>query len=231
MWAQVTAGEVWQGELYNRRKDGALYLEEQTITPVRAGRGEITHFVAIKLEITARKHQEEQIRYLAMHDALTDLPNRRLLTENLERMVHQARRGRRGALMVIDVDDFKVVNDSFGHAAGDQLLRQLAELIVGSLRPGDFVARFGGDEFAVIIEGSDLDDAVATAERLKTVRAPVLIIYGVEDAIPLEQVREWTALPNSRLLELEGAGHFPHAEKPDIVFPASEEFLRERRVE
>lgn len=68
-------------------------------------------------------------------------------------------------------------------------------------------------------------------ERLKTVRAPVLIIYGVEDAIPLEQVREWTALPNSRLLELEGAGHFPHAEKPDIVFPASEEFLRERRVE
>lgn len=167
MWAQVTAGEVWQGELYNRRKDGALYLEEQTITPVRAGTGEITHFVAIKLDITARKHQEEQIRYLAMHDALTDLPNRRLLEENLVRVVHQARRGRPGALMVIDVDNFKVVNDSLGHAAGDRLLKQLAEFIVASLRPGDFVARFGGDEFAALIEGSELDDAVATAERLR----------------------------------------------------------------
>lgn len=167
MWESIAAGQVWQGELYNRRKDGTLYLEEQTVTPVHGEGGEITHFVAIKLDITARKHQEEQIRYLAMHDALTDLPNRRLLAENLERMVHQARRGRPGALMVIDIDNFKVVNDSFGHAAGDQLLEQLAKFIVGSLRPGDFVARFGGDEFAALIEGSGFDDVVGTAERLR----------------------------------------------------------------
>lgn len=167
MWARVIAGDVWQGELYNRRKDGTLYLEEQTITPVRASSGEITHFVAIKLDITARKHHDEQIRYLAMHDALTDLPNRRLLAENLVRVVHQAHRGRPSALMIIDVDNFKVVNDSLGHAAGDHLLKQLRELIVGSLRPGDFVARFGGDEFAVLVEGSELDDAVAAAERLR----------------------------------------------------------------
>ncbi len=168
MWERLAAGEVWQGELYNRRKDGSLYLEEQTITPVHTSTGEITHFVAIKLDITARKHQEEQIRYLAMHDALTGLPNRRLLAENLVRVVHQARRGRPGALMILDVDNFKIVNDSLGHAAGDQLLKQLTELIAGSLRPGDFVARLGGDEFAVLIEGSDLDDAVTTAERIRS---------------------------------------------------------------
>jgi len=167
MWARVSAGETWQGEMYNRKKDGALYLEEQTITPVRSATGEITHFVAIKLDITERKHQEEQIRYLAMHDALTDLPNRRLLAENLVRVVHQAHRGRPGALMLLDVDNFKIVNDSLGHTAGDQLLKQLAELITSSLRPGDFIARLGGDEFAVIVEGSELDEAVAAAERIR----------------------------------------------------------------
>lgn len=168
MWATILAGETWQGELYNRRKDGSLYLEEQTITPVRGADGVITHFVAIKLDITARKHQEERIRFLALHDALTDLPNRRMLAENLSRAAHQARRGRRGALMVVDLDNFKVVNDSLGHAAGDQLLRQVADLMKGVLRPGDFVARIGGDEFAVLIDGGEFDDALSAAERLRS---------------------------------------------------------------
>jgi diguanylate cyclase (GGDEF)-like protein/PAS domain S-box-containing protein len=167
MWSTLLARETWHGELYNRRRDGTLYLEEQTITPVVGSDGAITHFVAIKVDITARKHQEEQIRFLAMHDALTDLPNRRLLGDNLERVAHQARRGRRAALMIVDVDNFKVVNDSLGHAAGDQLLRQLAELIHNVLRPGDFVARVGGDEFAVLIEGTEFDHALETAERLR----------------------------------------------------------------
>ena len=167
MWETLLAGHVWQGELYNRRKDGNLYLEEQTITPVMDEAGGITHFVAIKLDITNRKRQEERIQHLAMHDALTELPNRRLLGETLARAVHRAHRGHQGAFMIVDVDNFKVVNDNLGHAAGDQLLRQLAGLITHALRPGDFVARFGGDEFAVILEDSSLDDAQITAERVK----------------------------------------------------------------
>jgi diguanylate cyclase (GGDEF)-like protein/PAS domain S-box-containing protein len=165
MWSTLKAGRVWQGELYNRRKDGSRYIEEQTITPVREAGGAITHFVAIKLDITSRKRQEERIQYLAMHDALTGLPNRRLLAENLSRAVHQATRGRHGALMIIDIDSFKLVNDSYGHAAGDHLLKELAERISRSLRPGDLVARIGGDEFAVLVEGVEMADAVQTARR------------------------------------------------------------------
>ena len=165
MWTTLAAGNVWQGELYNRRKDGSLYLEEQTITPVRGADGGITHFVAIKLDITARKRQEERIHYLAMHDALTGLANRRLLSENLTRVVHQARRGRRGALMLIDIDNFKLVNDTLGHAAGDQLLKEFAQQITLAVRGGDLVARMGGDEFAVLLEGVELDDAIQTAHR------------------------------------------------------------------
>ena len=165
MWTTLASGNVWQGELYNRRKDGTRYLEEQTITPVRGADGEITHYVAIKLDITARKRQEERIHYLAMHDALTGLANRRLFSENLKRVVQQARRGRHGALMVIDIDNFKLVNDSHGHAAGDQLLKEFAAQISICLRGGDLIARMGGDEFAVLLEGVDLPTALRTAER------------------------------------------------------------------
>lgn len=167
MWATLTAGKVWTGEIYNRRRDGTLYLEEQTITPVLGADGAITHFVAIKTDITARRRSEEQARFLALHDVLTGLPNRLLLAENLTRVVHQCRRGRHAALLVVDIDNFKVVNDSLGHAAGDQLLTQTTAVIANVLRPGDFVGRFGGDEFAVIIEDTGYADAAAAAERLR----------------------------------------------------------------
>lgn len=168
MWSTILAGDLWQGELHNRRRDGSIYLEEETIQPVRNERGEITHFVAIKVDITNRRRQEERIQHVAMHDALTDLPNRRLLSETLERVIHQVRRGRNAALMVVDIDHFKTANDILGHAVGDVLLRQVGDLITGALRPGDFVARVGGDEFAILLEDSTSDEALSAADRLKS---------------------------------------------------------------
>lgn len=167
MWTALKRGEVWRGELYNRRRDGTNYLEEQTITPVRNDDGEITHFVAIKSDITSRRQQEERIDFLAMHDPLTGLANRRLFTEHLGRVVYQARRGRHAAAVIADIDDLKLINDSLGQAAGDQLLRQFAERFRSSLRPGDTIARLGSDEFAALIEGSTLEDAVSAALRLR----------------------------------------------------------------
>ena len=178
MWETLMRGVPWSGEMWNRRKDGTLYVEEQTITPVRSGGDRITHFVAIKQDVTARRRHEDQIRYLAMHDALTDLPNRRALDGTMERVVWSARRGSPGVVMVIDVDNFKPVNDTLGHLGGDQLLAELARLMRSTLRPGDFLARLGGDEFAVVLQDTSLEAAQTTAERLRGAVASTPFRFG-----------------------------------------------------
>lgn len=167
MWETILSGQTWRGEVQNRRKGGSLYTEDMTITPVRDDGGSISHFIAIKQDITERMIQEQQIRHLAMHDPLTNLPNRRVLQETLERVVDRAGRGHHGALLLMDLDDFKLVNDTLGHLAGDQLLVTLAEVLKRSLRPGDMLARLGGDEFAALVEDVSLDEAQAIAERLR----------------------------------------------------------------
>src|SRR5271169_3697548 len=144
LWETIVAGNVWRGELHNRRKDGAIYVEEQTITPVRSADGEIRHFISIKQDVTARSKNEEQIRHLALHDPLTDLSNRHAFEESLARTVFRARRGSPSSLLLLDLDNFKIVNDALGHPAGDRVLVELARLIVALVRPGDEVARFGG---------------------------------------------------------------------------------------
>ncbi len=167
LWETIIAGEVWRGELQNRRKDGTIYVEEQTITPVKSKGGEIRHFISIKQDVTARKQNEEKIRHLALHDPLTGLSNRRAFEESLERTVARARRGSASSLLFLDLDNFKIVNDALGHPAGDQVLIELAQLIVALVRPSDEVARFGGDEFAVLLDGVALEGARLTAERLR----------------------------------------------------------------
>jgi len=164
MWETLLRGEAWHGEMYNRRRDGTVYAEEQTITPVRDESGRITHFVAIKQDITERKQQEEKIRHLALHDSLTNLPNRRAFDAMIRRIAH---RGGPAALLVIDIDDFKFINDSSGHPVGDQLLSEIGQLLQKQLRPFDFLARFGGDEFVALLEEVKADEVAAIAERLR----------------------------------------------------------------
>ncbi|HYF94589.1 MAG TPA: EAL domain-containing protein [Symbiobacteriaceae bacterium] len=166
MWETVLSGNIWRGELYNRHKDGRLYAEEMTITPVRSPSGEITHFIAVKQDISERKRQEEQLLHLAMHDPVTDLANRRSLEETLERAINRAKKGHRGALLLLDLDNFKQVNDTLGHAAGDQLLVSVALKLRYRVRPFDLLARWGGDEFAVLLEDASAEEAASIGQRL-----------------------------------------------------------------
>ncbi len=168
LWETILAGRTWRSEVYNRRKDGSLYIDEQTITPVRDATGDITHFITIKQDVTDRKRQEERIRHLVMYDPLTGLPNRHSLQQGLERVVSRCSRSvQTGALLLLDLDEFKVVNDTLGHPAGDQLLTVLAPLMGRCLRPGDLLARLGGDEFAVLLAEADLSTAKDLAECLR----------------------------------------------------------------
>ncbi len=167
LWSTILAGKVWRGEIVNRRRDGSLYNEEMTITPVYGSSREINHFIVIKQDITERKRFEEQLQYLATHDSLTNIPNRYYMEEVLKRAVAKARRGKKSALVFIDLDNFKLVNDTLGHAAGDELLISVANIFQSNIREEDLLARLGGDEFAILLEGADVSEAVIVAEKLR----------------------------------------------------------------
>jgi diguanylate cyclase (GGDEF)-like protein/PAS domain S-box-containing protein len=182
LWQTLLSGKKWHGELHNTRKNGELYWCMETITPLRNEAGEITHFVAITDDVSDRKLAEQTIRHLAFHDALTGLPNRRLFRDRLEHALACAHRNRTTvALMLLDLDRFKQVNDTLGHGAGDELLMAVAARLRGAVRTSDTLARMGGDEFALI--AADLarpDDAARLAAALvAALRAPARV-QGVE---------------------------------------------------
>ncbi|MDZ4203098.1 MAG: diguanylate cyclase [Gallionella sp.] len=174
MWQTILSGRVWHGELTNRRKNGTLYRDETTITPVRNRSGEITHFISLKQDITERKLAEAHLKNLAFYDALTQLPNRRLLLDRLgQAMTAGKRTNRYGALMFLDLDNFKPLNDGHGHDVGDLLLIEAARRISACVREEDTVSRFGGDEFVVMLKDLDTDressatQAFAVAEKIR----------------------------------------------------------------
>ncbi len=153
MWKTLMSTGAWQGEIWDRRKNGEIYPKWLSITAVKGNDGVVTHYVGTHIDITQRKATEEQIRLLAFYDSLTQLPNRRLLQERLKHSINMERRdGRQLGLLMLDLDRFKTVNDSLGHLAGDKLLQQVAERITARLRNVDMVARLGGDEFIVLLE-------------------------------------------------------------------------------
>ncbi|RKZ86237.1 MAG: diguanylate phosphodiesterase, partial [Gammaproteobacteria bacterium] len=168
MWKIIKSGEVWNGELVNRRKDGRLITMFQTITPLFDHLGEIIHFVAVMEDVTERKADQERIAFMATHDELTELPNRNLLNDRLHQAIaHADRQHSKMAVLFIDIDQFKFINDSLGHQLGDDLLQVLAKRLVSVLRTEDTVARFGGDEFVVLLpEVAEISDVKTLANNL-----------------------------------------------------------------
>ncbi|BCG00808.1 hypothetical protein PPGU19_053760 [Paraburkholderia sp. PGU19] len=152
-WRSLKETGQWHGEVWNRKKSGDIYLEALSIAGVQGRDGGYTHYVAILSDITQRHQHEQRLRNLATHDVLTGLPNRVLLNERLKHAISRAKRhGMHIAVMFIDLDGFKQVNDTRGHAVGDDVLKAVAERLVHSIRESDTVARLGGDEFVVVLE-------------------------------------------------------------------------------
>lgn len=174
IWDTIEAGDAWQGEVWQRRKDNTRVPCWLVITAVRDAAGDVTHHVCALTDITERKAAEQEIRNLALFDFLTQLPNRRYLMDRLKHaLAGSTRSGQCGALLYVDLDNFKDLNDTLGHNVGDQLLQQAARRFVSCVRESDTVARLGGDEFVILLENLG-DDPSQAAEQARAIGAKLL---------------------------------------------------------
>jgi diguanylate cyclase (GGDEF)-like protein/PAS domain S-box-containing protein len=167
MWSELRDAGRWAGEIWDRRKNGEIYPKFMTITAVYDDQHQVTHYVAVSIDISENKQSEQKILQLAFYDALTGLPNRRLFLDRLQHaMATSTRNGLYGALMFLDLDHFKMVNDTQGHAVGDLLLNEVANRLQACVRDCDSVARLGGDEFVILLEelGNEKSGAATQAE-------------------------------------------------------------------
>ena len=196
MWASIIRDDRWQGELVNRRKDGSLFTALVSINAVRNEAGELQHYVGVTSDITERKRaqaaereaalklQQETVekmllREQSIRDVLTGLYNRRYLDETLPREIARAKReGYPLAVIMVDIDHFKKVNDTYGHPAGDEVIRILGRILSEGAREGDVVCRYGGEEFVVALPRMDLDAAVARAEKWRLTAAEYCVTHG-----------------------------------------------------
>lgn len=182
MWSQLQRYKRWQGEIWNRCKDGHEVPCALSVTAVCDDDDRVTHYVATYTDITFRKAAEDEVKRLAFYDPLTQLPNRRLLSDRLQQAISLAyRSGGHLALMYVDLDRFKPVNDRYGHAVGDALLRLVAQRLQSCVRESDTVARVGGDEFVVLLpDVAETQDALAIAEKIRTeLRKPFPLPGGI----------------------------------------------------
>jgi diguanylate cyclase (GGDEF)-like protein/PAS domain S-box-containing protein len=175
----------WQGEIWNKRKSGEIFPEWITINVVKDGDGNVLNYVAVFSDITHRKAAEQRLSFLAQHDALTSLPNRTLLEDRLLHAIQRTRRnGKKLALIFLDLDDFKNINDSLGHQAGDQLLQIVAQRLSACIRAEDTVARLGGDEFVVLLEEVGIkDDVTRVVTKLLEALSQTVMLEGREVSV------------------------------------------------
>ncbi|MCW8906230.1 MAG: EAL domain-containing protein [Sedimenticola sp.] len=174
----ISKGQVWQGELLSRKKNGDLYWDLVSISPVRGSDGDIAHYICIQHDITERKALEQRLDFMAYHDELTDLPNRALLADRFRQLCTRAQRfNSKVTLLMLDLDRFKLINDTLGHRIGDQLLVEVARRLKQAARGSDTVARYGGDEFVVLANDfTDNEIPVDLARRLvAAIEEPVTI--------------------------------------------------------
>ena len=182
MWATVQTSGAWHGEIWHQRKNGEVFPEQLTITAIKGNSGQVTYYVGTLRDITLRKQLEKEVTQLAFFDPLTQLPNRRLFNDRLSQAFMRAKRASLNmALMFIDLDKFKPINDSHGHETGDWVLQTVAKRIKSCLRASDTAARVGGDEFLVLLPDLQTsDDAVAVAEKIRLVlEQPVVTPSGL----------------------------------------------------
>lgn len=204
MWGTVHKTGAWEGEVWSRRKNGEIYPEYLAITAVKNQDGGVSHFVGTLTDITLRKASEEEIERLAFYDPLTSLPNRRLLQDRLKpALASSHRNGRKGALLFIDLDHFKTLNDTLGHDMGDLLLQQVAGRLNACVRENDTVARLGGDEFVVMLEGLSEQSvtAVKQAEAIGT-----KILAAINQPFQLG-THEYISTPSIGVTLFEGHDH------------------------
>jgi diguanylate cyclase (GGDEF)-like protein/PAS domain S-box-containing protein len=204
LYQTITAGKVWRGEICNRAKTGDLYWLDTTIVPYLDDTGKVTQYISMRSDINERKQAEAAVHKLAFYDALTNLPNRRLLNDRLGRAsANNKRAGHYGALMFIDLDYFKPINDQYGHAVGDALLIEVAHRITSRLRESDTASRFGGDEFVVM-----LNELGANKEEAK-----------IQAGLVAEKIRQALAAPYSlQLSDEENAVNIEHHCSASIGF-------------
>jgi diguanylate cyclase (GGDEF)-like protein/PAS domain S-box-containing protein len=178
LWATIKQGQVFRDVLVNRKKDGSLYYEEKTITPLTDPHGKITHFISTGRDITERMRTQERLQFMAQHDMLTSLPNRLLFMDRVEQLIkHSARGERLFAILFLDLDRFKKINDTLGHHIGDNMLVTLSKRLTEILRSDDTVARLSGDEFAILLQDlRSIDDIPPVLNKiLEQFKTPFMI--------------------------------------------------------
>ncbi|WP_052433508.1 PAS domain S-box protein [Sulfurospirillum arsenophilum] len=182
MWESILTLGHWQGEIWNRRKDGSIYAEMLTISAVKDSEGEIQNFVALFTDITIIKEHEKELEHLAHHDVLTSLPNRMLLWDRLSQAIAEAQRYNTYlAVLYIDLDGFKEINDTYGHSIGDELLIAVSKRIASLLRKNETVARLGGDEFvALLTDLKNPQECELILKRIIEAMSEVIVIHGID---------------------------------------------------
>jgi diguanylate cyclase (GGDEF)-like protein/PAS domain S-box-containing protein len=210
MWDCINTDGTWEGEIWNRRKNGEVFPEHITIAAVKDDKGNVTNYVGALSDITLRKSAEAEIKSLAFYDPLTRLPNRRLLLDRLEQaLASSARSGQEGALLFIDLDNFKTLNDTLGHDIGDLLLQQVAERLSACVREGDTVARLGGDEFVVMLE--DLSkNALEAAAQTEAIGEKILAALNRPYQLAKHTYRNTPSIGATLFLD--------HMQAPDDIF-------------